>query len=244
MSETEKPAGLSSYEQFADRYAASILTKPHNAYYDRPNTLSLLPEVAGLHILDAGCGPGVYSEWLLENGTAYVYAIDVTPRMIELAQERLVGRFSERFHARIADLLKPLDFLADAQVDVVICPLVLDYIPDWRVPFREFYRVLKPGGVFVASFDHPAAPTETTPIETYFAVEFFEAYWRGFGEPYPLVKGYRRPLGEVLNPLLEVGFHLQQVLDMQPVAELQAIDPEEYQKLTTLPGFLAWRAVK
>ncbi|WP_279387450.1 hypothetical protein [Rubrobacter taiwanensis] len=30
--------------------------------YERPATLSLLPDVAGKRVLDAGCGPGVYSE--------------------------------------------------------------------------------------------------------------------------------------------------------------------------------------
>ena len=53
-----KPLALEAFEQLAEAYARLVDTKPHNAYYERPATLSLLPDVAGLRVLDAGCGPG------------------------------------------------------------------------------------------------------------------------------------------------------------------------------------------
>lgn len=64
----DPPIALEAYETLADAYAEAIDTKPHNAYYERPATLSLLPEVAGKRVLDAGCGPGAYAEWLLDRG--------------------------------------------------------------------------------------------------------------------------------------------------------------------------------
>jgi ubiquinone/menaquinone biosynthesis C-methylase UbiE len=62
---TDKPIALDAYETLAAAYAAVIDTKRHNAYYERPATLSLMPEVKGKRVLDAGCGTGVYSEWLI-----------------------------------------------------------------------------------------------------------------------------------------------------------------------------------
>lgn len=59
-----KSIGESSYEQFADRYAQYVDTRPHNAYYERPATLALLPDVRGLRVLDAGCGPAIYNNLL------------------------------------------------------------------------------------------------------------------------------------------------------------------------------------
>jgi hypothetical protein len=53
------------YDELAEAYAARVETKPHNAYYERPATLSLLPDVKGKRVLDAGCGPGVYTGWLV-----------------------------------------------------------------------------------------------------------------------------------------------------------------------------------
>ncbi len=44
-----------AYEKLADAYARMIDTKPHNAYLERPATLSLLPNVEGKRVLDAEC---------------------------------------------------------------------------------------------------------------------------------------------------------------------------------------------
>ena len=70
-----------AYTALADAYAARIGTKAHNAFYERPATLTLVPEVAGKTVLDAGCGPGVYTEWLLNKG-AKVVAFDANERML------------------------------------------------------------------------------------------------------------------------------------------------------------------
>jgi SAM-dependent methyltransferase len=61
---------IAAYEGMAEGYHRLIDHKSHNAYYDRPNTLSLIPEPAGKAILDAACGPGKYAEILLSRGAA------------------------------------------------------------------------------------------------------------------------------------------------------------------------------
>ena len=100
---SEKPIALEAYETLAESYASVIDTKPHNALYERPAMLSLMPEVSGLRVLDAGCGPGAYAEWLVEHG-AEVFAIDASPKMVELARRRL----GEKAEVREADLGAPL----------------------------------------------------------------------------------------------------------------------------------------
>jgi SAM-dependent methyltransferase len=87
----DPPISRRSYEELAEAYAAKIDTKPHNAYYERPATLSLLPEVRGLRVLDAGCGPGVYAEWMTNRG-ARVVAVDASPKMLALARARVGPR--------------------------------------------------------------------------------------------------------------------------------------------------------
>ncbi|RMD75113.1 MAG: hypothetical protein D6823_10585 [Chloroflexi bacterium] len=52
------PIAQQAYDLLAERYAEQVLTKPHNAYYERPAMLSLLPDVRGKRVLDTGCGPG------------------------------------------------------------------------------------------------------------------------------------------------------------------------------------------
>src|SRR5216684_1033973 len=79
------------YDPIAETYAAGVDTRSFNALYERPATLALLPEVSGLAVLDAGCGPGWYAQFLAERG-AHVIAVDASPRMAALAAARLGAR--------------------------------------------------------------------------------------------------------------------------------------------------------
>ena len=240
---TDKSLGEQAYEQFADRYAQRVGTKAHNAHYDRPGTLSLLPEVAGTRVLDAGAGSGEYSAELLDRG-AEVVACDVTPRFVELLEERFAGRVDVHH----ADLRKPLGFAADASFDGVVCALVLSYLPDWEVVMAEFARVLKPGGWAVISTAHPFGDwtliQRLQPGGTYFEREQFGMAWSGFSKPRPVVSSYRRSLMDTLNPLLHAGLVLEHLHEPRPTAEFEAENPQQYAKLCREPAFMMLRARK
>jgi len=219
--------------------AARVDSKAHNAFYDRPAVISLLPDVSGLRVLDAGCGPGAYAEWLLDHG-AQVVAVDANDKMLVHARERTGNR--AEFH--LANLNAPLDFLADASFDLVICPLVLDYIRDWTPLFREFQRVLRPAGVLVFSHGHPASDYFLYYVDgNYHEVEQVSWEWTGFGTVVTM-PSYRRPLAAVFNPLIDAGFLLDRVLEPRPVEAFRDSEPENYERLMRQPGFLCIRAVK
>jgi ubiquinone/menaquinone biosynthesis C-methylase UbiE len=235
----KQPIAQDAYNDLAEAYAALVDTKPHNAYYERPATLSLLPDVNGKRVLDAGCGPGVYAEWLVAHG-GIVVAFDANEKMVALAKQRL----GEKAHVVQANLEAPLDFLADTSFDGVISPLVMDYVKVWEPVFREFHRVLKPGGYLVFSMEHPYMKYATHHlISNYFKVERVEYVWRGFGKPVS-VPSYRRPLSGVINPLLQAGFILDQILEPLPTDEFWERDPEDYEELMRSPGFMCIRALK
>ena len=185
----ERPIAQEAYNLLAEEYAARIDTKPHNAYYERPAMLSLLPDVHGMRVLDAGCGPGVYAEWLVRHG-AEVIALDANENMVRLARQRL----GESAQVVQANLEEPLDFLDASSYDVVLAPLVMDYVKDWRATFREFHRVLKIKGILVFSMEHPYTKYDDhRETSNYFEIELVEYTWRGFGKPVR-VPSYRRPI--------------------------------------------------
>ena len=103
-------------------------------------------------ILDAGCGGGRNSFWLLKNGFD-VFAVDIDPdaiaAMCDLAKRLAPTLSDENF--RVASL-ESMPF-ADNSFDWVICNAVLHFAGDrgefdrW---FGEMWRVLKPGGTFFA----------------------------------------------------------------------------------------------
>jgi ubiquinone/menaquinone biosynthesis C-methylase UbiE len=235
----KQPIAQEAYDELAEAYAASVDTKPHNAYYERPATLSLLPDVNGKNVLDAGCGPGVYSEWLVDHG-GIVVAIDANDKMVTLARQRL----GEKVQVLQANLEVPLDFLVDASFDIVVCPLVMDYIKEWEPTFKEFHRILRAQGCLVFSMEHPYMKYATHHLmSNYFKVERVEYVWRGFGKPVN-VPSYRRPLSGVINPLLQAGFILDQILEPLPIEEFYEKDPEDYDELMRSPGFMCVKATK
>lgn len=236
---SSKPIAFDAYETLAEAYAAAVDTKPHNAYCERPATLSLIPDVKGKKVLDAGCGPGIYSEWLIEHG-AEVVAIDVSPKMVGLAKQRL----GETVDVREADLRKPLEFLDTSTFDLVLSPLALDYMEDWHGPLQEYFRVLRPEGYFICSVGHPLFDYTYFKSKNYYETELVGALWKGFPPIQVYMPTFRRSLCEVLNPIIEAGFTIERFIEPKPTIEFKEADAKHYDELSQQPCFLCIRAKK
>ncbi|MFN8372870.1 MAG: class I SAM-dependent methyltransferase [Anaerolineae bacterium] len=225
------------YEPFAERYSATIESHPFRIYYEKPATLALLPDVRGKDVLDAGCGPGIYSEWLLQHG-ARVVAVDYAESFVEITRQRVKGA------AKVlrADLSQPLTFAADSTFDIVLSTLTFHYIEDWRALFHELHRVLRPGGVVVFTITHPLSTLATE--RSYFNTELYEMLWTNFGEPYPRINIFRRSLSEMINPIVETGFSIDTIAEPKPVPEYEQVAPEDYAQWSHEPILLGMRVRK
>src|SRR6476620_10792720 len=122
---SKSAAPVADYDGFAAAYSASNENNLFNAYYARPEMIRLAGDVAGLEILDAGCGSGPLME-ALRGKDAVVSGFDLSPAMVELARQRL----GEDADVRVADLGAPLPYGDDA-FDVVVASLSLHYVEDW-----------------------------------------------------------------------------------------------------------------
>ena len=94
-------------------------------------------------ILDAACGNGRYSRFLLRHADpdAVITSFDLSPRMLQRAAP---GSKATRVSHAVADLTR-LPY-ADASFDAVVCGWVLEHLPDPRPGLRELARVLPSGG--------------------------------------------------------------------------------------------------
>ncbi|MFD0751496.1 methyltransferase domain-containing protein [Mucilaginibacter calamicampi] len=227
-----------AYEEMAETYNSLIDHKPHNAYYDRPNTLALLPDVSGKTILDAACGPGKYAEILIEKG-ATVTGFDISPKMVELANIRN----GNKGHFFVHDLSCNIDAIATGSCDIVLCALALHYVEDWALTIKEFHRVLKPNGTLVISIEHPFYEYTFFKSKKYFDVENVKCTWKGFGRPVE-VNSFRRPLHECIAPLTDNGFYIDKLVEPKPTKEFELLDPKHFKELSEFPAFMSIRAVK
>lgn len=231
MAPPEDPIAEDAYDALADEYADTVRSNPYNAHIEFPATTDLIPDVAGMRVLDAGCGTGVYTEWLLAQGADEVVGVDVSEAMLAHAREALGDRAT--FHR--ADLAEPLEFAGDS-FDGIVSALALGYVRDWRSTFAEFARILKPGGFLVFSVVHPLDSLPEGEEESYFETDQQVKEW-SVDVPF-----YRRPFAEMLNPLIEAGFTLDRIVEPQPTEEFEEQWPERYETESRNPVFLCIRA--
>jgi ubiquinone/menaquinone biosynthesis C-methylase UbiE len=94
-------------------------------------------------ILDAGCGNGRYSRYILRrsDSDALIAAFDLSHSMLRRARRDL---HCPRVHHVAADLTR-LPY-PDGFFDAVVCGWVLEHLPDPTPGLRELARVLQPGG--------------------------------------------------------------------------------------------------
>jgi SAM-dependent methyltransferase len=113
---------------------------------------ALLGDVAGRNVLEIGCGSAPCSRWLRSAGARPV-ALDVSGGMLARAADlnRATGIDVPLVQADAGALP-----LADGSVDLACSAFGgLPFVADAGAVFAEVARVLRPGGRFVASVNHP-----------------------------------------------------------------------------------------
>ena len=111
-------------------------------------------DVAGLKVLDAGCGAGSYVEALR--------ALGADVRGVEYLADKVAewdAKHPGDETVRQGDLTR-LDF-ADDSFDMILLNEVLEHVPDDTGALRELLRVLKPGGTFILLTPNRYHPVET-----------------------------------------------------------------------------------
>ena len=153
---TEGEAALSSYEDYTRKSGNYDKTREPVGTEILVGCFAHAPvPLNRTVVLDAGCGTGSYSDALL-GYAGRIEAVDLNPGMLEVAARKLEWAGDRvSFHSSKIDEL-PFE---DATLDGVMINQVLHHLPDdaaegfpaHRRVFREFARVLKPGGVLTVS---------------------------------------------------------------------------------------------
>ena len=133
----------------------------YREFYNNPAFLEFIGEsigdLAGLSILDAGCGEG-YNTRILARRGAKMTGADLAPRMIELAREE---EHREPLGIRYeVNSFSDLSAFAGVSFDAAVSFMALMDGPDFPGAMRAIHRVLRPGGMLVFSIIHPCFITK------------------------------------------------------------------------------------
>ena len=96
----------------------------------------------GARIADLGCGSGVFTDLLRERGCDCV-GLDLSPKLVEIGRRKYPG--IEFIEGDVEHLPFP-----DASFDGVLLSGLVHHLPDPSKCAAEVFRVLRPGGRFVA----------------------------------------------------------------------------------------------
>jgi|ERR1041384_1472984 2-polyprenyl-6-hydroxyphenyl methylase/3-demethylubiquinone-9 3-methyltransferase len=98
-------------------------------------------------VLDVGCGNG-HHLFALAGDIGHGIGIDLSPAMIEIAQERLQHSPWQSKLTFLSEDGETLSALAEPSIDLAICVGALEHMLNKSAALINVYRVLKPGGRF------------------------------------------------------------------------------------------------
>ena len=109
------------------------------------------PSTSKIRILDAGCGTGSGTEYLmLHNPDAEIIAIDLSEKALETAQKRIEkSGIKEQFRGSITFKHIPLETAVnlEGKFDLINCVGVLHHLPDPQAGIKALAEKLAEGGI-------------------------------------------------------------------------------------------------
>jgi ubiquinone/menaquinone biosynthesis C-methylase UbiE len=123
--------------------------------YEGRLLLEMVRPVRGEHILDVGCGTGVFTLDLLAAGT-HVTGIELSLPMLRRAGKKAAGL---PFHMVRGDMRR-LPF-ADGAFDKTVSVTAIEFLEDARAAITEFFRVTREGGVVAVASLNSLSPWAT-----------------------------------------------------------------------------------
>jgi SAM-dependent methyltransferase len=193
----------------------------------------------GETLLDVGCGEGLIGFGALERGAGHVVFSDISQDLLDFCRETAD---SLGFSDRCSFVKAPAHDLAgvgNGSVDAVTTRSVLIYVAEKEQAFREFFRVLCPGGR-MSLFE---------PINQFGMDERREGFWgypsNGLHELAERVEGVYAVIQPPSDPMLDfderdlirfaedAGFF---PIDLQLHAEVRATDPKPWEAFLNSSG--------
>jgi 2-polyprenyl-3-methyl-5-hydroxy-6-metoxy-1,4-benzoquinol methylase len=223
MTTTETPT---AYDQIAVQYAQSQQRANANGFswnHDLviPNLLHVAGDVAGLTVLDAGCGDGIVARYLAERG-ATVVGIDSSTQLIGLAQ----AQNEQRIRYEVHDLTQPVPHYAQA-FERVVSNLVLNDVADYQGFATTLGTLTKPDGRLILSMTNPYSAVMREKVYSYFEAGTAVPYAWGGGQVYH----FHRTMQDYLTAFRHAGFLLNGLTDVQMTAAMVAQLPPTNQEL-------------
>lgn len=183
--------------------------------------LNLLGNVRGKDVLEIGCGGGQNVIVLVKWGARSV-GLDISEEQIKYAR-RLAKKENIDISFYIGSM-EDLSMFQEERFDIVLSSFGIGYVENLTKTFKEVFRVLRKGGLFVFADVHPIAnrgrailygKRKIWGISNYFDRRKRLWTWRVEGKRAKF-QGYHRTIQDYFDLLLTAGFVIEKILEPEP----------------------------
>lgn len=181
----------------------------------REDEAHLLGDVAGLDVLEVGCGAAQGARWATRQG-ARVVGLDLSARMLGEAKDLDVTTGTRVPMLQADATCLPL---ADAAFDVAFSAYgAVPFVADSAAVMREVARVLRPGGRWVLSLTHPVRwmfPDDPGPAGLRAGFSYFDRtpYVESGADGSVAYAEHHRTAGDRVRELVGAGFVLDDLIE-------------------------------
>jgi SAM-dependent methyltransferase len=208
-----------------------------NDAIERPIFLELAGDLAGLDIIDLGCGDARFGREALEQGAHSYLGIEVSESMATLARRNLEG-----LNGRIEKIAIEGWRAEPETANLVTSRLALNYVEDLTAVFRQMHEALLTEGRIVLTVEHPVITSNFESLASGRRTNWLvDDYFRSGARPHRWmgreVLKFHRTLDDYLDLVQGSGLVLERVRESRPSREnFQSED--EYQRRLRIPLFL------
>lgn len=253
------PNTIKHYNENAENYNRHV-SDPNDStfhsYYEKPAIRAELPDLHGIEVISIGCGSGVDTKWLADNGAKKAVGIDISEGLLAIARRNYPDL---EFHEMD---MEHLDF-EDESFDLAYSSLAIHYVDDWTQPLKEACRVLRQGGMYVFSCGHPIDSAVGYEVKDGYKYALlgrkinletrertiYGDYLAAESNGVKPVKGmladaeitvFQRTFSKMVEQILASGFTIDKIVEPQPTEDMKPVDPAIFEQLTRIPTFMIW----
>ena len=245
----ERGQNIFDDDAFFEGYSRLRQGENYNDLLEQSAMRELTPDVAGLDVLDVGCGWGGNCAAFSDAGARSVLGIDISGKMLSRARRENSRPNVEYRRVDMGELE-----VLEGGYGLVYSSLAFHYARDFQKLMEDISRLLRPGGTLLFSQEHPIV-TATEGLRGHFILDgsgepeyyaFSDYFKSGLRVSKWFVEGvedHHRTMGEIVTSIARAGLRIEILSEPAPSEEAIRRLPALKKELIK-PAFLLIRAMK
>ncbi|MFM1651440.1 class I SAM-dependent methyltransferase [Brevibacillus sp. B_LB10_24] len=201
-----------TWNQEAHRFFGRTPLPDYGPFAPGEEELRLLGDVENKRVLDIGCGSGHSLQYMALRKAGELWGLDLSSTQIETARQLLQDKTPQL--RLFASPMEADPGLPHGYFDIVYSIFALGWTVNLHKTFNNIWNYLKPGGVFVFSWEHPLYnrveyQDDSSIFHKSYLQEgpYYHEKW-----PAPAVM-HQYKLSTYVNELIGTGFQIEKVIE-------------------------------